>query len=59
MLGLDPVTFVTDVNIGKTLLPSSLIGGEFSGTSKNYSAIGMDIELYRRLILNIAWISVL
>ena len=56
MLGLDPVTFVTDVNIGKTLLPSPIIGGEFSGTSTNYSAIGMDNELYRRLILNIAWI---
>ena len=56
MLGLDPVTFVTDVNLGQTLLPSPLIGGEFSGTSTNYSAIGMDNELYRRLILNIAWI---
>ncbi|GAF82310.1 unnamed protein product, partial [marine sediment metagenome] len=55
MLGLDPVTFVTTNTFNKLLLPSNG-GGEFSGTSVNYTQQQIDIELYRRLILNIAWL---
>ena len=55
MLGLDPVTFVTSTNFNKLLLPSNG-AGEFSGTSVNYTQDQIDIELYRRLILNIAWL---
>ena len=55
MLGLDPITFVTDVTLNKTLLPSNG-GGMFSGTSTNLTQSEIDIELYRRLILNIAWL---
>ena len=55
MLGLDPVTFITDNTFSKLYLPSNG-GGEFSGTSTNMTQSEIDIELYRRLILNIAWI---
>jgi hypothetical protein len=55
MLGLDPITFVTSTKFNKLLLPSNG-AGEFSGTSVNYTQDQIDIELYRRLILNIAWL---
>ena len=55
MLGLDPITFVTSNTFSKLLLPSNG-AGEFSGTSVNYTQQQIDIELYRRLILNIAWL---
>ena len=55
MLGLDPITFVTSTDFNKLLLPSNG-AGEFSGTSVNYTQDQIDIELYRRLILNIAWL---
>ena len=55
MLGLDPVTFVSTNKLNKTVLP--IPGqGEFSGTSKSLSNSEVDIELYRRLILNLAWL---
>jgi len=55
MLGLDPVTFITDNTFSKMFLPSNG-AGEFSGTSTNMTQSEIDIELYRRLILNIAWL---
>jgi hypothetical protein len=55
MLGLDPITFVTSTDFNKLLLPSNG-AGEFSGTSVNYTQDQIDIELYRRLILNVAWL---
>lgn len=55
MLGLDPITFVTDITLNKTFLPSNG-DGMFSGTSTNMTQSEIDIELYRRLILNIAWL---
>lgn len=55
MLGLDPITFVTDNTFSKLFLPSNG-AGEFSGTSTNMTQSEIDIELYRRLILNIAWL---
>ena len=55
MLGLDPVTFVTTNKLNETLIPING-QGEFSGTSKSLSNSEVDIELYRRLILNLAWL---
>jgi len=55
MLGLDPVTFVTTTTFNDLLLPSNG-SGQFSGTSVNYTQKQIDTELYRRLILNIAWL---
>ena len=55
MLGLDPVTFVTTTTFNDLLLPSNG-SGQFSGTSVNYTQKQIDIELYRRLILNIGWL---
>tara|TARA_Y100000589_G_scaffold42490_1_gene35642 strand:- start:8033 stop:17353 length:9321 start_codon:yes stop_codon:yes gene_type:complete len=55
MLGLDPITFVTTNKLNKTVLP--IPGqGEFSGTTKSLSNSEVDTELYRRLILNLAWL---
>ena len=55
MLGLDPITFVSTNKLNETILP--VIGqGEFSGTTKSLSNSEVDIELYRRLILNLAWL---
>ena len=55
MLGLDPVTLVTTDTLNMTLLPSNGVKG-LSGSSVNYTQSQLDIELYRRLILNISWI---
>jgi len=55
MLGFGEFNFLTDVNILKNVLPSNG-GGLMSGTSTNLSLEEIDIELYRRLILNVAWL---
>jgi hypothetical protein len=55
MLGLDPINFISDSSLNKLYLPSNG-GGEFSGTSTNLTQDQIDFELYRRLILNIAWL---
>ena len=55
MLGLDPVTLVTTDTLSELLLPSVGVNG-LSGTSINYTQSQIDVELYRRLILNISWI---
>ena len=55
MLGLEPINFINDVSLGKLYLPS-FGGGQFSGTSTNLTNQQIDVELYRRLILNIAWL---
>ncbi|MDB0059571.1 hypothetical protein N9F18_00280, partial [bacterium] len=44
-----------DTSFSKLYLPSNG-GGQFSGTSTNLTQNQIDIELYRRLILNIAWL---
>tara|TARA_R110002110_G_scaffold131093_8_gene311687 strand:- start:1972 stop:5112 length:3141 start_codon:yes stop_codon:yes gene_type:complete len=54
MLGLQPGNFVTNIELNNTVLPS--IGSTpFSGSSTSLSPQQIDIELYRRLILNLAW----
>ncbi len=55
MLGLEPINFISDTSFSKLYLPSNG-GGQFSGTSTNLSQEQIDVELYRRLILNIAWL---
>ena len=55
MLGFGEFNFLTDVNILKNVLPSNG-GGLLSGTSTNLSLEQIDIELYRRLIVNVAWL---
>ena len=55
MLGIDIVNFVTDTKLSKLLLPSNG-EGQYSGTSINYTQEQVDIELYRRLILNVSWL---
>ena len=55
MLGLDPVSFVTTNNLTETVLPVANLGA-FSGSPSSMSQKEVDTELYRRLILNIAWI---
>ena len=55
MLGLEPINFISDTSFSKLYLPSNG-GGQFSGTSTNLTKEQIDVELYRRLILNIAWL---
>jgi len=55
MLGLDPITFVTTTQLSKTVIPTQGLGS-FSGASASMSEGEVDTELYRRLILNIAWL---
>jgi len=55
MLGLDPVTFVTSNTLGGAVVPVPGLGS-FSGASASMSNSEVDTELYRRLILNIAWL---
>jgi hypothetical protein len=55
MLGLEPINFIADASLSKLYLPSEG-GGQFAGTSVNLTQEQIDIELYRRLILNIAWL---
>ena len=55
MLGLEPINFINDSSFSKLFLPSNG-SGSFIGTSTNLTQSEIDIELYRRLILNIAWL---
>jgi hypothetical protein len=55
MLGLEPINFLGESSLSKLYLPSNG-SGQFSGTSTNLTQEQIDIELYRRLILNIAWL---
>ena len=55
MLGFSKFDFLTNPNILNNILPSKG-GGLFSGTSTALSLEQIDIELYRRLILNVAWL---
>ena len=55
MLGLEPINFISDTSFSKLYLPSNG-GGQFIGTSTNLTQEQIDVELYRRLILNIAWL---
>jgi len=55
MLGLEPINFINDTTFSKLFLPSNG-AGQFSGTSVNLTQSDIDIELYRRLILNVAWL---
>lgn len=55
MLGLEPVNFLNQSSLSELLLPSNG-SGLFSGTSTNLTQTEIDVELYRRLILNIAWL---
>jgi hypothetical protein len=55
MLGIEPINFIDDASFSKLFLPSNG-SGSFSGTSTNLTQSEIDIELYRRLILNIAWL---
>jgi hypothetical protein len=54
-LGFDQVDFLSNIDLSKNLLPSQGYG-ELSGTSKNQTLREIDIELNRRLILNMAWL---
>ena len=54
MLGFEPVNFINESSLSKLFLPSNG-SGLFSGTSTNLTQSEIDVELYRRLILNIAW----
>ena len=55
MLGLEPFNFLDNFNIKENVLPSF---GEvtYNGISTTLSNQELDIEIYRRLILNIAWL---
>ena len=55
MLGLDGFNFLNTFNIKENVLPSY---GDvtYSGISKTLSNQELDVEIYRRLILNIAWL---
>ena len=55
MLGFEPVNFINESSLSKLFLPSNG-SGLFSGTSTNLTQSEIDVELYRRLILNIAWL---
>ncbi len=55
MLGFSKFDFLTNPNILNNVLPSNG-KGLFSGTSTPLSLEQIDIELYRRLILNVAWL---
>jgi len=55
MLGLEPINFITDVSFSKLYLPSDGQGA-VSGSPTNLNQSEIENELYRRLILNIAWL---
>jgi hypothetical protein len=55
MLGLEPINFIDDASFSKLYLPSNG-AGSFAGSPTNLNQAQIDIELYRRLILNIAWL---
>ena len=55
MLGLEPINFIDDASFSKLYLPSNG-AGSFAGSPTNLNQAQIDIELYRRLILNVAWL---
>jgi len=55
MLGFEPINFIDSSSLSKLFLPSNG-SGLFSGTSTNLTESEIDVELYRRIILNIAWL---
>ena len=55
MLGFEPVNFIDSSSLSNLFLPSNG-SGLFSGTSTNLTQSEIDVELYRRIILNIAWL---
>jgi hypothetical protein len=55
MLGFEGFELLTNLDIDKIFLPSEGVEG-FSGQSKNYSNKEVETEVYRRIILNVAWL---
>lgn len=55
MLGFEGFDFLSNLDINKIFLPSEGVES-FSGQSKNYTNKEVETEVYRRIILNIAWL---
>jgi hypothetical protein len=55
MLGFEGFELLTNLDIDKIFLPNEGVEG-FSGQSKNYSNKEVETEVYRRIILNVAWL---
>jgi len=55
MLGIEAVDFINDVSFSKLYLPSNG-EGSVSGSPTNLNQSEIENELYRRLILNVAWL---
>jgi len=55
MLGFEGFELLNNLDINKIFLPNEGVEG-FSGQSKNYSNKEVESEVYRRIILNIAWL---
>jgi hypothetical protein len=55
MLGFEGFELLNNLDINRIFLPNEGIEG-FSGQSKNYSNKEVETEVYRRIILNIAWL---
>ena len=55
MLGLEKLNFLPEVDFSKLMLPSNG-QGNYSGSSRQMTLKEVDVELYRRIILNIAWL---
>ena len=55
MLGLEKLNFLPEVDFSKLMLPSNG-QGSYSGSSRQMTLKEVDVELYRRIILNIAWL---
>lgn len=55
MLGFEGFDLLNNLDINRIFLPSEGVEG-FSGQSKNYTNKEVETEVYRRIILNIAWL---
>jgi hypothetical protein len=55
MLGFEHVDLLSNFNLKNILMPSDGVEG-FSGQSRDYTKKEVEIETYRRIILNIAWL---
>jgi hypothetical protein len=55
MLGFEGFELLNNLDINRIFLPNEGVEG-FSGQSKNYSNKEVETEVYRRIILNIAWL---
>jgi hypothetical protein len=55
MLGFEGFELLNNLDINRIFLPDEGVEG-FSGQSKNYSNKEVETEVYRRIILNIAWL---